>query len=112
MREQWRHKETLHLTLKKKWFDIMASGEKKVEIREPSKWLMARLYKTTYDKIRFTNGYSKDAPAFEAEYFGYGTEVISQTFDFSIGSIKTKPTDIVIFFGKILKVENYEISTG
>lgn len=108
MREQWRHKETLHLTLKKKWFDIMVTGEKEIEIRKPSKWLMARIYRTTYDKIRFTNGYGKNAPAFEASHLGYGTQVRPQIHYFGSETVKSNPGDIIIFIGEILKVENYE----
>jgi hypothetical protein len=74
--------KTLHLTLKKKWFDMIASGEKKEEYREIKKYWATRLtngceayisellpkgygYQVAwkdYDSIKFTNGYSKAAP--------------------------------------------------
>ncbi len=35
---------TLHLTLKKVWFDLMVSGIKKIEYRKPSNWIQQRLH--------------------------------------------------------------------
>lgn len=77
----------LHLTLKKKWFDLIASGEKKEEYREIKEYWIKRLISddfnwdcaTTdkrnahyvscpngfykhYDEVIFKNGYSKNAP--------------------------------------------------
>ena len=51
----------LYLTLKKQWFDMIASGEKREEYREIKKYWNSRLNKT-YDVIEFRNGYAKDAP--------------------------------------------------
>lgn len=53
--------QILHLTLKKKWFDMIASGEKKEEYREIKPYWNKRLNKT-YTHILFRNGYAKDAP--------------------------------------------------
>lgn len=77
----------LHLTLKKKWFDMILSGEKKEEYRETKGYWIERLSKIplgenfngweyhkiaqfisshkgfkTFDSIIFRNGYSKNAP--------------------------------------------------
>ena len=53
----------LHLTLKKKWFDMIASGVKKEEYREMKPYWHKRLMgKKKYDRILFRNGYSKTAP--------------------------------------------------
>ncbi len=60
----------LHLTLNKKWFDMIASGEKKEEYREIKPYWVSRLqaWGNAYDEcrdfnaIQFKNGYSKDAP--------------------------------------------------
>lgn len=59
--------KTLHLTLKKKWFDMIASGEKKEEYREIKDYWTKRLLHTDlslnpYWLVQFRNGYSKDAP--------------------------------------------------
>jgi ASC-1-like (ASCH) protein len=59
--------EVLHLTLKKKWFDMIASGEKKEEYRVIKPYWIKRLRKKKFDAIRFRNGYSKDAPVITVE---------------------------------------------
>jgi hypothetical protein len=51
----------LHLTLKKQWFDMIASGEKTEEYREIKPYWHVRLNKD-YDAVLFRNGYAKDAP--------------------------------------------------
>jgi len=66
---------TLHLTLKKKWFDMIASGEKKEEYREDKKYWRNRLVIPgthplickKYDTVIFRNGYSKESPTIELE---------------------------------------------
>jgi hypothetical protein len=51
----------LHLTLKAKWFDMIASGEKKEEYREIRPYWDKRLCGKEYAYILFRNGYSKNA---------------------------------------------------
>lgn len=67
--------EILHLTLKKKWFDMIASGEKKEEYREIKRFWIQRLcneieyenggsWEAVFKKfthVKFRNGYSKNA---------------------------------------------------
>ena len=53
----------LYLTLKKKWFDMVLSGEKKDEYREIKPYWSKRL-NGDHDCIHFRNGYSKDSPWF------------------------------------------------
>jgi hypothetical protein len=74
----------LHLTLKKKWFDMIASGEKTEEYREIKKYWVNRLCIShtgsiggdlmdkhrvishtlkTWDVVIFKNGYAKGAPS-------------------------------------------------
>ena len=67
-------KKILHLTLKKKWFDLIASEKKKVEYREIKKYWELRLLEIApiysglififkkFDEIHFKNGYKKDSP--------------------------------------------------
>ncbi len=97
--------KTLHLTLKKKWFDMIASGEKKEEYREiKGYWFLRLVFNSSsvikyvgvrdknfdgdivrlcndafwsktfgfkpFDFIKFTNGYSKNAPSFTIECKG------------------------------------------
>lgn len=60
--------KVLHLTLKKKWFDMIASGEKKEEYREVKEYWERRLqlksfFEPCYTHVYFRNGYSKNAPS-------------------------------------------------
>ena len=61
----------LHLTLKKKWFDMILSGEKKEEYREIKDYWIKRIQvdktKCYFDFIKFRNGYSKNAFEFLIE---------------------------------------------
>lgn len=86
----------LRLTLKKKWFDMIASGEKKEEYREIKIYWTNRLvnkpfsqmsksdinllkqdlyacpteFWRKYDSVMFTNGYSSDSPQMKVELLG------------------------------------------
>jgi hypothetical protein len=83
----------LHLTLKKKWFDMIALGEKKEEYREVKPYWLVRLCNVlewrmqsymqpdfsheevdyTFEKythIVFTNGYAKNAPKIKVKCLG------------------------------------------
>jgi hypothetical protein len=56
----------LTLPIKKKWFDMIASGEKKEEYRDVTPYYCSRLVKLNYPcKIRFRAGYSKKSPLME-----------------------------------------------
>lgn len=59
----------LTLPIKKRWFDLIASGEKKEEYREIKPY-----YQTRFDKplthIRFTNGYGNSVPSVTVELLG------------------------------------------
>lgn len=60
----------LNLTLKKKWFDMVSSGEKKEEYREMKPYWHMRLLNKDFDAVRFRNGYSKNAPEVLIEFKG------------------------------------------
>lgn len=74
----------LHLNLKKKWFDMVLSGEKKEEYRE-IRGYWSRIFHGTGIKIKgnnyhptdviivFSNGYSKNRP--QMRYFCDGLKV-------------------------------------
>jgi len=68
----------LHLTLKKQWFDLILSGEKREEYREIKDYWTKRLVGKKFDVIRFKNGYSKDARVMDVELLnkrvGYGSK--------------------------------------
>ena len=61
----------LRLTLKRKWFDMIASGEKKEEYREPGKWILSRLEGKEYDRVEFKNGYGPNVPTMLVQYRGW-----------------------------------------
>ena len=54
----------LHLNVKKKWFDLVAYGEKKIEYREYKPYWISRLMENShfihYDEIHIKNGYSRN----------------------------------------------------
>jgi hypothetical protein len=52
----------LHLTLHRKWFDMILLGQKKEEYREMKAYWNLRISRRKYDAISFRNGYAKDAP--------------------------------------------------
>ena len=65
----------LHLTLKKKWFDMINSGVKKEEYREIKPYWKKRLFDENgnfknYDYIIFKNGYSKNAHSIKVNFMG------------------------------------------
>ena len=60
----------LKLTLKKKWFDMVASGERKEDYRPPSQWIISRLEGREYDRIEFSHGYGPNVPKIDVEYLG------------------------------------------
>lgn len=76
--------KTLKLTLKKKWFDMILSGEKTEEYREIKDFWNRRLTREhelgghyalkgifkTYGLVEFRNGYASDAPTMTLECKG------------------------------------------
>lgn len=69
----------LHLTLKKRWFDMILSGEKKEEYREDKRYWKRRflvsgshppVFSDKPTVIRFTNGYGLDKPSFDITCLG------------------------------------------
>jgi hypothetical protein len=63
----------LHMTLKKKWFDLIACGKKTVEYREDKPYWRKRLTEPDgmprdFDEIHFRNGYSPKSPSMRVEY--------------------------------------------
>jgi ASC-1-like (ASCH) protein len=88
----------LHLTLKKKWFDLIASGKKKEEYRDIKPYWQKRLNKD-YDIIHFRNGYNKNSPFMIVEYKGKTLKKFEGKDCFAIK------------LGKVLKIKNSTIKT-
>ena len=64
----------LYLTLKKKWFDLIASGEKTKEFRDIKPYWTTRFLNKEFDEIYFKNGYSKKSPFMRVEWKGMNVE--------------------------------------
>jgi len=87
----------LHLTLKRKWFDLIASGEKRREYREIKPYWATRIEGREYDEIYFRNGYGKDRPFMRVEYKGWKFDIWEGR---KVYALK---------LGKILEIRNYGI---
>ena len=67
----------LRLTLKRQWFDMIDSGKKMEEYRDPSPWIYSRLLEKDgythrkYDRIEFKNGYGPNVPTMSVEFKGW-----------------------------------------
>jgi len=92
----------LHLTLKKKWYDMILSGEKKEEYREIKPyWVKRFTNQATKDLIQpdmivFVNGYGFDKPSFQvncidfiadfSQHPEWGGETEKMQFIFKLGT--------------------------
>lgn len=103
--------KTLHLTLSKEPFEVMVTGEKRLEFRHDSKWIRSRLYdksgnKREYDFIKFTNGYGKNKPYFVCRFLEFfesyrSLEPLIYSNGLEVSGIKKG--DFVISCGDIVK---------
>ena len=112
----------IHLNLKRKWFDMILSGEKKEEYREIKYYWMnrfcyyfnQRFFKCKnigcsincnfvlkkYTSIVFSNGYKENRPQFEIECIGFEIKEGNANW----GAEKGKKY-FVLKLGKIIKKE-------
>lgn len=58
---------SLKLVLKKKWYDMIASGEKTEEYREITDYWIKRIHGKGYEYVTFYLGYAKDRPSMTFE---------------------------------------------
>ena len=67
-------KRILHLTLIKRYFDVIADGKKRREWRAKKPYWTKRLFKDgkprKFDEVHFTNGYGRDRPFMRVEWRG------------------------------------------
>ncbi len=98
----------LHLTLKKKWFDLIASGKKTMEYRADKPYWQKRLLDgedpKTFDIIRFKNGYGK-VPTMDVQFKGIAFTAPEWCTPAN-GEILTGNT-IVIKLGDVLSITNH-----
>lgn len=67
-----RNTKELHLVLKHKWYDMIASGEKKVEYRELKDYYRKKFYNKNYTHVVFHKGYTNETMTFRIEGIGIG----------------------------------------
>ncbi len=100
----------LTLSVYKKAFDVMVTGEKDKEFRSPSDWILSRLLNPNYTHIKFVNGYGSKRPFFIVQLNGWETglgESDTEWFEYSNGlKVGVDPWDIVIHLGEIVKTGN------
>lgn len=78
----------LHMTLKRKWFDLILHGKKINEYRENKPYWLKKINKNKYDIIRFRNGYRKNSPTLDIELIKY--TIYSKIIIFKLGKILNK----------------------
>jgi hypothetical protein len=94
--------KTLKATLHRKWFDLIAAGEKTEEYREVKPYWTKRLSRK-YDYIEFRNGYNINSPAMIVEYLGYATKTILHPVT---GTVETV---YALKLGRVIEIKNYEV---
>ena len=105
--------KTLHLNVKKKWFDLIAAGEKKIEYRKYKPYWQRRLIKSVgiviimhvFDEIHFKNGFKRkngsEAPFMRVKHIGTSVDEV-------IFPGKKEPEEYFsICLGKILEIRNW-----
>lgn len=96
----------LHLTLHKKAFEVMITGEKPHEFRKPSVWMLRRLI-NPYTHVKFVNGYGNNRPYFICEYKGYGFNTTAFCRTYSNGlKVEVNVYDWVLYLGPITEKGN------
>lgn len=101
----------LHLTLKKKWFDMIASGDKKEEYREIKPYWDKRLFGDyndceeyfVFDVVEFRNGYGKNKPSVTVE-----CEAIIRGEGRPEWGAEPGKEYYVIKLGNIISINNYQ----
>ena len=75
-------KKTLHLKLKRKWFDMIKSGEKKEEYREINQYWFKRLVYDYKKVFKYCTGYYWDDDMFRDEGIDHITKSKQSMFGF------------------------------
>ena len=98
---------TLKLTLSKKPFDVMVTGEKRAEYRRQSQWMKSRLFDKSgkprvYSFVEFMNGYGNERPRFTVEFKGVDVlERVQQTFSNGLKLDILEPVYVIRLGSKI-----------
>lgn len=101
----------LKLTLKKKWFDLIASGVKTIEYREVKRHWVNRLtdgeggFRNDYKEVHFTNGYSPDSPSMKVELMFIDLKGANEPPQ---NDEELQGEWFKIHLGRVLSLKNYE----
>ncbi len=101
----------LHLTLEKKWFDLIANGKKTTEFREVKPHWTSRLEKkrkVEFDEVHFVNGYGKHRPSMRVEFkelrrLADGNNYMCKNGEFLSGE------HYAIMLSRVLETRNYAL---
>ena len=96
----------LHLTLKKNWFDLIASGKKVFEYREFKPYWEKRIDFKHYYEVHFKNGYATDAPFMRVIYQHY-TVIEGNGQVMENGELLEAPKYFRLELGKVLEIKNH-----
>ena len=84
--------DSLFIVIKRRWFDLIATGEKKIEYRAAKPFWQKRLEGRTYDIIIFQAGYKSTAPRLEIQYLGW--DLIDGYYNIRLGEIISPSTTL------------------
>ena len=94
---------TLHLTIKKKWFDMILSGVKTEEYREIKPYYNNRLIGREYHSVIFRNGYTSNTPQLTIEL----KAIRFSTGNPEWGAVPNKKY-FVLYLGNIINTKNID----
>ena len=98
--------DILHLIIKKKWFDLIANGEKVFEYREYKPYWETRIDFRHYYEVHFRSDYDKGSPFMRVIYEHYtiieGNGRIAEN-----GEELTADVYFELRLGKVLEIKNW-----
>lgn len=105
--------KVLRLTLKRKWFDLIAAGKKNIEYREFKEYWKIRLMlsgsklRDDFDEVHFRNGYSPDAPFMKVN-FDCIRVIQTRHHHAANDEPLTDSRYFAIYLGSVIEIKNYE----
>jgi hypothetical protein len=107
------NKRVLHLTLERKWFDLIAQGKKTSEYREYKDHWKSRLVSAgkgfrKFDEVRFVNGYGSDRPFMRVEFVDTRLHIGHRCRPQNGEIMEPYKHYFVIYLGRILEIGNYD----
>lgn len=105
----------LNLTISRRWFDMIASGEKREEYRSADNRQVARTYKRLFNygwpsvfcKMILRNGYRMDSPALAVRMFGMSIRSGAQAEHPEWGEPTGRGSHFVIMFDRVIAQGTY-----